>query len=290
MTSGTCGAAAGRGTLRPMLNIILALHVAGGSLALASMLVPMVTRKGGTAHRRAGWLFVGGMTDVSVTAFVLAGARVLTDPSPNGRTAGIFLFFVSILTAAGVSAGVRVLRAKRRSAPHRHPWDVGIAGALVLASVAMAIWGLSTGRALFTAFSAIGLFTGGTQLAYWLRTPTHRMHWWFQHMSAMLGSCIAATTAFLVVNAGRFGLGTFALAVWLSPAVIGVPAIAIWTAYYRRRFQRTETTTSYPPAGVNDELPEASAPVTVRRVASCRSARVSVESAVDVSRERASGL
>ena len=243
-----------------MLNIILYLHIAGGSLALASMLVPMVTRKGGPAHRRAGWVFVGGMTVVSVTAFVLAAARVLTDPRPNGRAAGIFLFFVSILTAAGVSAGVRVLRAKRRSAPHRNVWDLGIASTLVLASVAMAVWGLSSGRTLFTAFSVIGLFTGGTQLAYWLRTPTHPMHWWFQHMSAMLGSCIAATTAFLVVNAGRFGLGTFALAVWLSPAAIGAPAIAIWTAYYRRRFSRTETAPSHRPARIIDELPELAPP------------------------------
>ena len=71
---------------------------------------------------------------------------------------------------------------------------------------------------------------------YWLRVPTHRMHWWFQHMGAMLGSCIAATTAFLVVNSGRLGFQTFALAVWLTPTVIGVPTIALWTAYYRRRF------------------------------------------------------
>jgi uncharacterized membrane protein len=233
-----------------MLKIILALHIAGGSLSLASMLVPMVTRKGGTTHRRAGWLFVGGMTVVSATAFVLATARVLTDSRPNGRAAGIFLFFVSILTAAGVSAGVRVLRAKRRSAPHRHPWDVGIALLLVVASVAMAIWGVSTGRTLFTAFSGIGLLIGGTQLAYWLRTPTHPMHWWFEHMGAMLGSCIAATTAFFVVNAGRFGLETFALAVWLSPAAIGVPATAIWTAYYRRRFSKSNMPASAPTAGL----------------------------------------
>ena len=62
------------------------------------------------------------------------------------------------------------------------------------------------------------------------------MHWWFEHMTSMLGACIAATTAFLVVNAQRWGLDTFSILVWLAPAIVGVPAIAIWTGYYRRKF------------------------------------------------------
>ncbi len=222
-----------------MLKIILALHIAGGTAALVSMLLPLIARKGGQLHRRSGWVFVSGMTVVSATAFILSAARLLTDPTPEGRTAGAFLFFVAILTAAGVSAGVRVLRAKQRTAPHRNLWDLGMAFTLTLASVAMAIWGLSSGRTLLTAFSAIGLLTGGSQLAYWLRPPTHPMHWWFQHMGSMMGSCIAATTAFLVVNASRVGADTFALAVWLTPTIIGTPMIVLWTAYYRRRFAPT---------------------------------------------------
>jgi hypothetical protein len=55
-------------------------------------------------------------------------------------------------------------------------------------------------------------------------------------MSSMLGSCIAATTAFLVVNAPQAGLSRLSLIVWFTPSVIGAPAIAVWTAYYRRRF------------------------------------------------------
>ena len=206
------------------------------------MFVPLVTRKGSRTHRRSGWVFVGCMTIVTLTAAILCVARLVNDPTPAGREAAGFLFFVAILTAAGVSAGVRVLRVKNRSAVHTSPWDLGLATTLVLASVGMAAWGLASGRSLFVAFSLIGFGTGGSQLAYWLRVPTHRMHWWFQHMGAMLGSCIAATMAFLVVNSGRLGFQTFALAVWLTPTVIGVPTIALWTAYYRRRFAPVATT------------------------------------------------
>jgi hypothetical protein len=62
------------------------------------------------------------------------------------------------------------------------------------------------------------------------------MHWWFRHLSAMLGACIAATTAFLVVNAQVAGLPRTSMIVWLAPTLIGTPAIAVWTAYYKRRF------------------------------------------------------
>jgi uncharacterized membrane protein len=219
-----------------MLTSILYLHIAGGSAALLSMLIPLLTKKGGLAHRRAGWVFVSGMTIVSITAFLLAGARWLTDPSPRGREAGAFLFFVSILTATSVSAGVRVLRAKTRTAPHRHPWDLGLPALLTASSIAAAVYGLSTGNHLFTAFSIIGALGGGGQLAYWRTAPSHPMHWWFEHMSSMLGACIAATTAFLVVNANNLGLQTFSLVIWLAPSIVGVPTIAIWTRYYRRKF------------------------------------------------------
>jgi hypothetical protein len=219
-----------------MLTSILYLHIAGGSAALLSMFIPLVTKKGGLTHRRAGWVFVSGMTIVSITALLLAGAGWATDSTPRGREAGAFLFFVSILTATSVSAGVRVLRAKARSTAHRHPWDLGLPALLTVSSIAAAFYGLSTGNSLFTAFSVIGMLGGGGSLAYWLTPPSHPMHWWFEHMSNMLGASIAATTAFLVVNASNLGLETFSLIVWLAPTRVGVPTSAIWTRYYRRKF------------------------------------------------------
>jgi hypothetical protein len=219
-----------------MLTSILALHIAAGSVALAAMWVPMVARKGAPLHRRAGWLFVAAMAAVSATALVLAGARFLVDARAEARQAGLFLLFVSVLTAASVSTGVRVLRAKRRTGLHLDWWDVGLSALLAASSAGLAVYGLAAGRTLFVVFAGIGLANGVGQLLYWLRPPASPMHWWFQHMSSMLGGCIAAATAFLVVNAERWGLGTFSLLVWIAPSVVGTPAIALWSAYYRRKF------------------------------------------------------
>jgi hypothetical protein len=198
--------------------MLLAVHVAGGSAALLSMLLPLVSRKGGLTHRRAGWVFVVGMTIVSTTALALAAARLLTDLTAAGRIGGVFLFYVAILTGAGVSAGVRVLRAKRRTTAHRNPWDVGVATVLTSGAILLAAYGIAIGQALLISFAIIGLINGTGQLAYWLRPPTHPMHWWFEHMAQMLGACIAATTAFVVNNATHLGLPNTSLLVWLGPA------------------------------------------------------------------------
>ena len=227
--------------------MILYLHIAGGSAALLSMFIPLATRKGGKTHRRSGWVFVGGMTVVSITALALSAARYFFDPRPEAKAFALFLFYIAILTGNAVSAGVRVLRTKGRTGVHTHPWDIGMTSLLTLTSIAMAVYGIATSNILFAAFSVIGLVSGIQGLHYWLRKPVGRMHWWFRHMSAMLGACIAATTAFLVVNAPQAGLSRASLIVWLTPSVVGTIATAIWTRYYKRRFA--------PPAIPNSQFP-----------------------------------
>jgi hypothetical protein len=219
-----------------MLKMILYLHIAGGSAALLSMFIPLVAPKGGQTHRRSGWVFVSGMTIVSITALALSAARYLLDPRPEAKAFALFLFYIAVLTGSAVSAGVRVLRTKKRTEAHTHPWDIGLSSLLTLTSVAMMVYGIVTGTFLFAGFSVIGLVAGVQGLYYWLRKPADRMHWWFRHMSAMLGACIAATTAFLVVNAPQAGFSRASLIAWFTPAVVGTIATAIWTRYYRRRF------------------------------------------------------
>ncbi len=224
---------------RCMIKPLLFLHIAAGSVALASMLIPIVAIKGGRLHRRAGWVFVGAMAIVSATALLLSGARLFFDPRPAARDAGFFLLAVAFLTANAVSTGVRVLQFKQRTTPHLHWWDTGLPALTALFSLALGAYGIWRGQVLFMAFSVIGLLGGGGALRYWLRIPTTRMHWWFEHMGAMLGGCIAATTAFLVVNASNMGM--WPMVAWLSPSIIGTPATIIWTAYYRRRFSATSS-------------------------------------------------
>jgi len=239
-------------TIGDMLKTILYVHIAGGTAALLSMLIPLVTRKGGLTHRRSGWVFVVGMAVVSITALALSAGRVLFDPRPEAKPFALFLFYIAILTGESVSSGVRSLRTKDRSVHRTFAWDIGLAALLTLTSLAMAGYGVATGRILFAAFSVIGLANGIQGLTYWLRPQTERMHWWFRHMSSMFGSCIAATTAFLVVNAPQAGLSRTSLIVWFTPGVVGGVGSAVWTRYYKRKFSdsRRATTGTSPEAAV----------------------------------------
>jgi uncharacterized membrane protein len=73
-----------RGMMQPLLTV----HIAAGSIALASMLVPMLTTKGGRTHRRAGWVFVASMALVSVTALIMSAGRVLSTRGLKQRPSG----------------------------------------------------------------------------------------------------------------------------------------------------------------------------------------------------------
>jgi uncharacterized membrane protein len=217
-----------------MMQPLLAVHVAAGSIALASMAIPMVAPKGGRIHRRAGWVFVASMAVVSVTALLMSAGRIMFDPRPDAKEFGGFLLVVALLTGAAVSAGVRVLRFKNRTAARIHWWDTGLPLVLGATSLALAVYGLTHHQTLFVAFGGLGLLNAAGSLRYWLQAPAAPMHWWFQHMNGMLAGCIAATTAFLVIGGGR--LGIWPLVAWLAPAAVGAPAIALWTQYYKRRF------------------------------------------------------
>ena len=66
---------------------------------------------------------------------------------------------------------------------------------------------------------------GTGSIRRFLKQPTSRMFWWFDHMQGMIASYIAAMTAFSAVNLSHwFGPAWW---VWLWPTIVGVPAIVV---------------------------------------------------------------
>ncbi|UOK58443.1 DUF2306 domain-containing protein [Bacillus sp. OVS6] len=52
------------------------LHIIGGFIALFVFWVPIVTKKGGKAHRVTGWVYTGGMIVVAISAFYMGAYRI----------------------------------------------------------------------------------------------------------------------------------------------------------------------------------------------------------------------
>jgi hypothetical protein len=100
--------------------------------------------------------------------------------------------------------------------------------------------GLAWRQPVFVFMSPIGFLVGPGNLRFARRPRTTPMAWWYEHMGSMLGGGIAFHTAFFVLGAGRLlGLqleGVAAVAPWVLPSLVGIPASAIWTLYYRRKF------------------------------------------------------
>jgi hypothetical protein len=138
-------------------------------------------------------------------------------------------------------SGYRVLRLKELArAGSAEPID-WIAGGVTFCSSALLAW-LSWFRPhsievlplVGVVFGFIGMQGAAKQMWSFVRKPTEKMFWWYTHLGNFIGSYIAAWSAFSVVTLGPM-LGQHWY-VWLWPTMIGVPAIAVTTAYYKRKF------------------------------------------------------
>ena len=216
-------------------KIALWVHVAAGAVALSVFWLPLVAKKGGALHRRVGWVYVVAAAVIALTGFSNC-AHLLTDANPANDRAGLFLAYVGVIAWASAQLGVRALRTKRRTDASRDAIDLVPPALLVAGGLALAALGLRQGMALYVIFAALGVTLGTAQLRFWLRPPVTRSAWFIAHMSGMGTSCITTVTAFLVVNAHRFGLGTFDLVVWIAPGLLGGIGLAVWQRYYERRF------------------------------------------------------
>lgn len=229
-----------------IVELVRALHIGAGALGLIVFWIPMVLGKGSAWHRRVGWLFVAGMGTTSVSGGLLCSYRLMTEVEPARLASAFFLLFISVLTGAATWKGVRVLRFKDRRDRHVVAMDLGVAGLLAGFGLLTLGVGVAEREPLFVIFGLIGLSNGAGDLRYWLRPPTSRMHWWFEHMNGMITTSVAALTAFAVQNAARLGLDSFGVVVWLAPALVLVPINVVWQRYYRHRF-----TSKKPTAGVS---------------------------------------
>ena len=212
-------------------------HVLAGVVALGVFWVPLVTKKGGPLHRRAGWVYVVAAGTIAVTSFVNC-ARMLTDARPGNDRPALFLAYVGLFAAASAQMGVRALATKRRVTGSRNPFDLATPALLVACGLALAVLGVAAGKTLYVLFAALGVTVGVTQLRFWWRAPATGKAWFLAHMGGMGTSCITTITAFFVVNAHRFGRGTFDLVLWIAPVVVGAVGLTLWRRYYERRFAR----------------------------------------------------
>jgi uncharacterized membrane protein len=213
------------------MRALLAVHVAAGSGAFVLAPLALVTVKGGKAHRLWGKIYFWCMSVVACTALVMAVYRPI-----------LFLALVAIFSFYAAFAAYRVLGQKAAYKGERVIRGLDWVAAIVCftASATLALFGavrpelVQNLRIPAIVFGLIGMRISGRSMWRFTNQPTEKMFWWYAHLQGMIGSYIAAWTAFCLVTIGPLVHGGWWL--WLMPISIGLPAIIVTTAYYRRKF------------------------------------------------------
>ena len=225
------------------MKIFLGIHIAAGFSSFVLAPIALVTAKGGKQHKRWGMVYLWSMGTVAATALPMALFRPV-----------LFLALVAVFSFYAAFSGYRVLKLKdlpRGGSAKPVDW---IAGSITfLSSACLALFGwlrpawVQHMGIVSIVFGLLGMRLAYAQLSSFVRKPKEKMFWWYTHLGNFIGSYIAAWTAFLVTAAAPLvrGLGILP---WLLPTAIGVPAIILTTAYYKRRFAPKPQPTSAIPA------------------------------------------
>lgn len=217
---------------RPMTDahqLTVLLHVAAGSLALGVGIVPIVTRKGAPAHRRAGWWFIA----LGAVVVACADLSCIAWPQPGPLV---------VATVAATYQYVGGLRSMRRfgSAPGRLDAAMSLGA---LATCVVLAFRMGPGEASWT--PAVGWPVLGTVAAIALYDLSR--HWWadaWRRHVRPIDHGLKMTGVFLAMLGAALGSLLPHWKPWssLAPAVMapildGV-LIALYVHAHRRRAHR----------------------------------------------------
>lgn len=198
-----------------LISSSLVLHIISGFAALISGLLALLVKKGKKAHRVSGLVFFYSMLAVSFSALILAYFK-------NNS----FLLAIGFFALYQNISGYRAIKNKSRK-PSGFDWGV------VFIGFVNGVFMLSTMNLVLLVFGGISMLLVMLDLNVYSKKVKQKEvpknAWLRQHIGMMMGTYIATSTAFLVVNV------TYVDAFWvpwLAPSIIMVPIMI----YMQRKF------------------------------------------------------
>jgi len=206
-----------------LFKIILILHILGGAIGLITGSINISRPKGDKTHKQVGSVFMVAMLTAGFSSLVLSVLH------PN-----FFLFVVGVFTIYLTATGRRSLYFKQtQKTPQVIDWILTIT--MLLASIVFIGLGVikllkgNTFSIALIVFGVLGIRFSRTDIINYRGKSKLKNHWLTGHLQRMIGSYIAALTAFLVVN-GNYIPDIFpAFLVWILPTIVLLPFIIRWT-------------------------------------------------------------
>ena len=189
--------------------LIVATHVAAGTVALAAYWTAGLAKKGSPLHRRAGQVFLLAMLGILASGVPL----VLAALARGQENAAAFLGYLLLLVAQGCWSAWRAVRDRRTPQRYFSPVFWSLTGATVVAGAAMVWLGVHIGQPIFAVFGGVGAVIGFGAMQARRRAATDPVWWLREHYGAMIGNGVATHIAF-------FGIGLRRLLPGVDPAVL----------------------------------------------------------------------
>ncbi|MFT5963987.1 MAG: putative membrane protein [Flavobacterium sp.] len=210
-----------------LFNFLLIIHIFLGGTGLLLGIFAMFSKKGDKRHKLIGNIYYCSMLGTGLIAMILSYLH----PSQ-------FLFIIAVFTLYMILTGKRYLKKKKISDVKKIDW---------LLTLTMFIFGTAfiglgaNGIVKNNYFGIVLVVFGGLSLLFVYQDYRNfkgqssiKNFWLTTHLQRMVGSFIAAFTAFIVVN------NTFLpeIVAWLLPTFALVPLIIIWRRKYQIKIDR----------------------------------------------------
>ena len=182
---------------------------------MISGLIPIISKKGNSVHKKSGLIFFYSMVLCGISAMTIA---VL----PNHESP--FLFAVGIFSLYFVLSGKRALNLKNKN-PNL-TLDRIISITMIIAGFMMILLPVIFTKSIniiLAVFAIVGIVFSVRDLILFNNPQQLKKGWLKLHLGKMIGGYISATTAFVVVNEvfpEFYG--------WFIPGIVGGFVITFW--------------------------------------------------------------
>ena len=232
-------------------SLFVWIHVLAGFVGLVAFWVPVLTRKGGRNHKLYGKVFKYCayivLAAAAISLLIRLPQMMATDFSNEIEVLitsfYVFLAYLILVVYINLRHGFLVLEHKQDITELDTPFNnvmalLSFAASLGLIAYAIIVSPLN--QILLYVLSPIGISTCLDIKTSIKNKHNYKKAWLYEHLAALLGTGIAFHTAFAVFGAAQiFDInlsGYLQVIPWITPALIGIPAIMIWTRIYKQKY------------------------------------------------------